>query len=103
MVAQGLGYHFDEAPNLSHMDGVDAFRRLIGRLYVDREKCGPAIELLKNYRAKFDQKMATLARHAEHGPESNWADSCRYFAVTDHRAIVGWESGDIDYSRMDAH
>jgi len=101
-VAADLGYHFDEAPSLSHMDGVDAFRRLLSRVWADREKCGPAIELLKDYRAKFDLKTATLARHAEHNIASNWADSCRYFAVTPHRGTIGWESGEINYERMDA-
>jgi hypothetical protein len=77
-------------------DGIDAFRRLIPRLWIDREKCGEAFETLKSYHAEWDQQTQTLAKSPKHDFSSNFADSCRYFAITPDRSQDSWT--ELDYS-----
>lgn len=98
-VARDLGVKLEVAPSLSHQEGVDAFRRLIPRLWIDKGKCEGALELLRDYRAKFNVQNATLAKHAEHSVSSNWADSCRYFAVSPHKTkAMEMDEGPLEYA-----
>jgi hypothetical protein len=84
------------AAKISRMDGIDAVRRAIPRMWIDREKCGDAFEILKGYKAKWDQERQTLADHPDHTYHSNWADSVRYFCITPHQTAGEWT--EIDYS-----
>jgi hypothetical protein len=84
------------AAKVSRMDGIDAVRRMIPRLWIDREKCGDAFEILKGYKAKWDQERQTLSNQPDHTYHSNWADSVRYFAITPHQTSGEWT--EIDYS-----
>ncbi len=97
-VLKGLGVHPTIAPKLGIMEGIDAFRRLIPRLWIDRGKCGDAFEILKSYRAEWDEKLQVLRKTPLHSYESNYADSCRYFAVAPWHDM-NW--GEIDYSELD--
>ena len=67
---------------MSVQDGIDAFRRMIPRMWIDKGKCGEAFEILKTYHADWDEKTQTLAKQPKHDYSSNFADSCRYFAIT---------------------
>ena len=98
VVLNNLGIRVSQAPKLGIMEGIDAFRRLIPRLWIDKANCGELIEVLKGYRAAWDADLQTLRQTPLHSFESNAADSCRYFAVTP------WQSDDwseIDYSDLD--
>jgi phage terminase large subunit len=88
--------HPTVAPSLPVQEGIDAFRRMIPRLWIDRKKCGEAFEILKSYRAEWDEKTQTLGKHPKHDHSSNFADSCRYFAIT---PIHNGEWSDLDYSQ----
>ena len=88
-VAKGYGINFDVAPKLSIIEGVNAFRRIIPRIYVDKS-CQNALEILKDYRQKFDKQAGVIQNALEHNVASNWGDSCRYFAVTKHRTDADW-------------
>jgi phage terminase large subunit len=70
---------------MSRQDGIDAFRRMIPRLWIDKGKCGDAFEILKSYHAEWNQDTNSLGNAPKHDHSSNFADSCRYFAITPHR------------------
>lgn len=76
-------------------DGIDAVRRMIPMLWIDREKCGDAFETLKSYRAEYDENKQTLRKQPLHDYTSNWADSLRYRAMT---PVHAGEWTPIDYS-----
>ena len=82
---------------LSRQDGIDAFRRIIPRLFIDRGKCGDAFEVLKSYHAEWDQETQTLGKSPKHDFSSNFADSCRYFSITPDRSQDSWT--DLDYTK----
>lgn len=82
---------------ISVMDGIDAFRNMIARLWIDRENCGEAFEILKQYRADWDEKNHVLGKRPKHDHSSNFADSCRYFAITPIH-LGQWQ--EIDYSYL---
>ena len=97
-ILKALGVYPTIAPKLGIMEGIDAFRRLIPRLWIDREKCGEAFEILKGYRAVWDEQLQVLRKTPLHSYESNYADSCLYFAITPWRD-KNW--GEIDYTELD--
>lgn len=88
-VAPGVG-------QMSVMDGIDAFRRMLPRMWIDKGKCGEAFETLKTYHADWDEKTQTLAKTPKHDYSSNFADSCRYFAITPVH-LGEWAEPDYTY------
>ena len=86
-------------PNHKVHDGIDAVRRMIPKLLVDREKCGDAFEILKSYRATWDDLTQTLSKTPLHDHSSNFADSLRYRVMTTFAVPGDW--GEIDYSELD--
>lgn len=95
--ARGLGIQFRIAPKMSVQEGIDAFRRLIPRMWFSKDHCETAIEAFGLYRAEFDDMRGVLSRTPIHDWTSDYADSARYFAVTRLRTN-DWGSR-IDYSR----
>lgn len=83
---------------ISRQDGIDAFRRIIPKLWIDRTKCGEAFEVLKSYHAEWDQDTQTLGKNPKHDYSSNFADSARYFAITPDRTGDDWT--ELDYSNQ---
>lgn len=86
---------------MSRADGIDAFRRLIPRLWIDRNRCGDAFEILKSYHAEWDEQTQTLGKNPKHDYSSNFADSARYFAITPLRQGLSqdWDAP-LDYSYL---
>ena len=83
--------------SMSRQDGIDAFRRMIPRLWIDKDKCSDVFEAWKGYHADWDDKTQTLAKAPKHDWTSNYADSARYFAITPVRHD-DW--GNLDYSDL---
>jgi len=96
--AASLGVRFDVVENIPIKDGIDAVRMALPRMWIDKTKCAAAIDAVKQYREKRDEK-----RGIEFGPLHDWtshaADGLRYLCVSiravirprtmDHVAI-GW-------------
>lgn len=78
--AASLGLNFDVTPNIGVMDGINALRMTIPRMWFDAKKCELGIEALKQYREKIDEK-----RGISFGPLHDWtshaADAARYMAI----------------------
>lgn len=79
-VAAGLGIRFDVVPNIGVMDGINAARMTIPRMWFDASKCKTGLDALKQYREKIDEK-----RGISFGPLHDWtshaADAFRYLCV----------------------
>lgn len=96
---EGLGFRTRIAPKLSVEDGIEAVRRLIPRMWIDADKCGPGLQAVRDYREKVDPK-----RRVSMGPLHDWtshaADALRYLAVAydeprqarkpSHHSAVSW-------------
>lgn len=95
--ARQLGIRFKVAPKLSVQEGIDAFRRKLGRMWFDREKCDTLIEALGLYRAEFDELRNVMKKNPLHDWTSDYADAARYYAL----ARVSDDSEPIDYTDLD--
>ena len=79
-VGASLGIKFDVVPNIGVMDGINAARMTIARMWFDSKRCQLGIDCLKQYREKIDDK-----RGISFGPLHDWtshaADAFRYLCV----------------------
>lgn len=78
--AQELGIRFRVLPRIAIEDGIHAFRILLPRCYFDRVKCRRALEALRHYHRKWDEKARTFKSKPVHDFSSHTADAARYMA-----------------------
>lgn len=74
-------------PDHKIMDGINAFRMILPRVWFDREKCKAGLECLRQYRADYDEKSRAFRDSPKHDWTSHTADAGRYMAMA-YREIV---------------
>jgi len=77
-----MGINVRMVPNKGLMDGIEAGRNIIGRVWFDAENCKDGIKCLKNYRKEFDEKHNVFKDKPLHDWASHGADAWRYFALS---------------------
>lgn len=80
--ARQLGINFTVAPDLSVMDGIEAVRSTLPKVWIDEEKCKPLIKALEGYRQEFDAKRRVYKPNPLHDQNSHYADAMRYLAIS---------------------
>ena len=68
-------------PNHKIMDGINAARLTMPRIWFDAVKCKDGIEALRQYRADFDEKTRALKDTPKHDWTSHTADAFRYLCM----------------------
>jgi phage terminase large subunit len=63
------------------MDGINAVKLTLPRVWFDREKCRQGIEALKQYHAAFDEKARVFKNEPKHDWTSHAADAFRYLCM----------------------
>lgn len=76
-----MGIRVNVVTNKGIMDGIEAGRNIIGRVWFDAERCKEGIKCLKNYRKEFDEKRNVFKDKPLHDWASHGADAWRYFAL----------------------
>ncbi|MBO9492084.1 terminase [Endozoicomonas sp. G2_1] len=79
--ADQLGLHFETAPKLSIMDGIEAVRAVLPMCWFDEVHCEQGISGLQNYRKEWDDKYGVWKNRPAHDSASHCADGFRTFAV----------------------
>jgi hypothetical protein len=79
MLALGLRPRL--VPDHKLMDGINAARLTIPRCYFDSIRCRTALELLRQYRAEYDDKVRVFRDSPKHDFTSHTADAFRYLAM----------------------
>lgn len=79
--ARQLGINFIVAPDLSIMDGIEAVRSTLPKIWID-EKCVPLIKALEGYRQEFDAKRRVYKPNPLHDQNSHYADAMRYLCIS---------------------
>ena len=74
-------------PSHKVMDGINAARVLMPRIWFDRDKCKDGLECLRQYRADYDEKARAFKDNPKHDWTSHSADAFRYLAMA-YREIV---------------
>jgi hypothetical protein len=72
------------------MDGINAARLTLPKVWFDAEKCRDGIEALRQYRADFDEKTRAFRETPKHDWSSHTADAFRYLCVA-WREVAGAE------------
>lgn len=97
--AKSLGINFTVAPppaKVNRMDGIEAVRALLGRVWFDEKKAGPLIKALENYRQEWDHNKQVYKLNPLHDWSSHYSDAMRYLAITIKRLQTGLTQEDID-------
>lgn len=81
-VAKSLGIDFSVVPKHYVADGIQAVRTRFGTLWIDKERCAEAVNHIKNYRKKYDEKHDVYLNKPVHDKSSHAADMLRYWAMT---------------------
>lgn len=80
--AKQLGIKFTVAPDLSIVDGIEAVRSSLGKVWIDKVKALPLIKALENYRQEFDAKKRVYKTVPLHDIYSHFSDSMRYLCIS---------------------
>ena len=100
-IAAQHGIRFHIARQMPLMDGIEATRNLIRKMWFDADKCREGINHLQLYRAELNEKTGVLNTKPLHDHTSHGADSLRYFAVErGQRSGSQWSQG-INYDMLD--
>ncbi len=99
-IAASLGLHFSLAPSLSLQDGIQATRIILPRCVMDSRKCQDSIEALRQYRTEYDDKRQIFRDTPLHNWCSDYVDSVRYFAITDHITQVSTWQAPLNYDQQ---
>jgi hypothetical protein len=94
--AKQLGITFTVADKIGIMDGIEAVRTALPRMWFDEVNAAPLIKALENYRQEFDPKKKVYKLKPLHDVFSNFADSMRYLAVSLRKVRDGSTPEDLD-------
>ena len=98
-IAQKLGFDFTVCRNIPVIDGIEAVRSMIPRVWFDAELCKDGIEALTQYRTEKDPIRNVFRTTPLHDWTSDYADSLRMYAVEmgAGQSSFEWGRTKIDY------
>jgi phage terminase large subunit len=68
-------------PDHKIMDGINAARLTLPRVWFDKDSCKDGLEALRQYRADYDEKTRAFKDTPKHDWTSHTADAFRYLAM----------------------
>lgn len=80
-IIQNMGFDVVPVPKFTLADGVEASRRILRRVWFDKENAYKGAEALSNYRKKYDKTNDVFMDKPVHDKFSHGADAFRYLAV----------------------
>jgi len=80
--ARQLGISFITSNDLSIIDGIEAVRSTLGKMWIDEHKCKDLIKAIENYRQEWDGKRQVYKERPLHDKYSHAADALRYLCVS---------------------
>ena len=86
-----LGISFEVAPKVSVEDGIEAVRKNLQNCWFDKSRCGTAVEYLKAYQKRYDDKNQTFRNKPLHNYASHCADSFRTGIVGQGLQTSNWK------------
>lgn len=100
--AKSLGISFTVAPDLSVVDGIEAVRSTLGKVWIDEKKCATLIKAIENYRQEYDHKRKVYKDNPLHNWASHYADTLRYLSISLSKTRDGLSPEDLDKRYMSA-
>src|SRR5215469_14509911 len=93
VAATALGIEATPVPQSNVLDGINVTRRMLGRTWIDSNRCERGIEALRQYRREYDDKLKDWRRNPLHDWTSHGADALRTFACGYYEPTIGSSSG----------
>jgi len=93
--ARQLGINFTLAGDLAVEDGIEAVRSVLGKCWIDENKCKKLIACLENYRQEWDTKHRIYKSQPLHDWSSHGADAFRYLAISLPKTRDGMTEQDL--------
>jgi hypothetical protein len=87
-----LGIEATPVPQSNVLDGINVTRRMLGRTWIDSNRCERGIEALRQYRREYDDKLKDWRRNPLHDWTSHGADALRTFACGYYEPTIGSSS-----------
>jgi phage terminase large subunit len=94
--ARQLGIKFTVAEDISIVDGIEAVRSTLSKVWIDEVKASKLVDALENYRAEFDVKREVYNSKPLHNWASHAADCMRYLCISLPKVRDGMTGEDID-------
>jgi phage terminase large subunit len=76
-----LGRKPQLVPNHKPIDRINAFRRLMPRVYFDGDRCKKGMECLRSYKQEWDEDNRVFRKQPKHDWASHGADAAGHLAV----------------------
>lgn len=100
--AKHLGINFTIAPNLGIMDGIEAVRSALSKIWIDETSCSTLIKALENYRQEYDQKRKVYRDQPLHDKWSHACDGMRYLCISLPKTRDGLTPEELDRRYQEA-
>jgi len=100
--ASQLGIDFELAPNIQIIDGIEAVRTTLGRMYINEDTCKPLLESLANYRKVYNEKNGVYDTRPLHDKYSHMADALRYLCLSFSKTRDSISADDVARIRNEA-
>lgn len=68
-------------PDHKVMDGINAVRQTLPKMWFDRHKCADGLEALRQYQSEYDEKLRTFKDNPRHDWASHTSDAMRYLCM----------------------
>lgn len=78
---RGLGIEPVVVAQHNVLDGINATRRMLDRVWIDPERCERGLEALRQYRREYDDNLKDWKKNPLHDWSSHGADALRTFAA----------------------
>lgn len=94
--ARQLGLRFTVADDISIVDGIEAVRSSLSKIWIDETSCKPLIKALENYRQEYDSKKKVYKPYPLHDINSHAADAMRYLCISLPKTRDGLSPQELD-------
>ena len=94
--ARNLGIDFTIADNIPFIDGIEAVRSTLPRIWIDQVRCKRLISALESYRKAKDESTNTYKSTPIHDIHSHPMDALRYLCISLSKIKESMSSQDID-------
>lgn len=97
-----LGIKVTVCDDMSVMDGIEAVRSSLSKIWIDEKNCAPLIKALENYRQEYDVRRKVYKATPLHDWSSHYADAMRYLCVSLAKTRDGLSAQELDKRYADA-
>lgn len=100
--ARQLGIKFTVADDISLVDGIEAVRSSLGKIWIDERSCSLLIKSLENYRQEYDARKKVYLPHPLHNWASHASDAMRYLCISLPKTRDGLTPEELDKRYQEA-